>query len=90
MDTIGNHLEEARLQAQMSQVDAAIACGVDSKTIGRWERGHRFPRADNIVVLSRVYDRSADELLGLDPHFKPRKRTPHEKRAIVNGWQGWS
>lgn len=90
MKPIGEHLEEARLQAALSQREVALAVGVDHKTISRWERSQRVPRADHVVTLARVYGRSADDLLGLNPDFAPHKRTLVQKRKLVAGWEGFA
>lgn len=88
MTLIGEHLEEARLQAALTQREVARAAGIDHKTISRWERNQRLPRADHIVTLARVYGRSADDLLGLNPEFAPQRRTRIQKRKLIEGWGG--
>lgn len=88
MKLIGEHLEEARLQAALSQREVARAAGIDYKTISRWERNQRVPRADHIITLARVYGRSADDLLGLNPEFAPQKRSAVQKRKLIEGWGG--
>ena len=48
-------LEAARVNAKMSQKDAAIAVGVNVSTISNWEKGKTSPDADKFKELCSVY-----------------------------------
>lgn len=48
-------LEAARVNAKMSQKDAAIAVGVNVSTIANWEKGKTSPDADKFKELCSVY-----------------------------------
>lgn len=82
-NTIGKHIQEARLRNGMSQLDLSIRCGVAIQTINRWEGGKRSPRANDLVVLARVLGVSSDALLGLDPAFTVRERSNVERIRMV-------
>lgn len=55
-------LEAARVNAKLTQEDAAKRIGVGKKTLGAWERGKTFPKADKIPIICEVYQRSYDEI----------------------------
>lgn len=55
-------LEAARINAGLSQKDAADALGISNKTLGSWENGVSFPRADQIAKLCELYGVSYDNL----------------------------
>ena len=48
-------LEAARVNAKMSQKDAAIAIGVNVSTISNWEKGKTSPDADKFKELCDIY-----------------------------------
>lgn len=48
-------LEAARVNANMSQKDAAIAVDVNVSTIANWEKGKTSPDADKFKKLCQVY-----------------------------------
>lgn len=48
-------LEAARVNAKMSQQDAATAMKVNVSTISNWEKGKTSPDADKFKELCRIY-----------------------------------
>ena len=48
-------LEAARVNAKMSQKDAALAMDVNVSTIRNWETGKTSPDADKFKKLCQVY-----------------------------------
>lgn len=48
-------LEAARVNAGYSQKEAAKNLGVSNKTLGLWESGKAFPKADKIVAICNLY-----------------------------------
>ena len=81
---IGKCILEARITNGMSQSDLAIRTGVSVETISRWENGKRTPRANDIVLLSRILGKTTDALLGLDQSFQPKKRSTVERLRMVS------
>ena len=49
-------LEAARVNAQLTQKEAAKRLGVSNKTLCNWENGTAFPRADKIQLICEVYN----------------------------------
>lgn len=48
-------LEAARVNANMSQKDAANAMNVNVSTIANWEKGKTSPDADKFKELCQIY-----------------------------------
>lgn len=48
-------LEAARVNANLSQKEAAVALGVSNRTVCNWEKGNSFPSADKIDALCELY-----------------------------------
>jgi transcriptional regulator with XRE-family HTH domain len=48
-------LEAARVNANMSQKDAAAAMNVNVSTIANWEKGKTSPDADKFKELCQIY-----------------------------------
>ena len=58
-----NPIRECRLRRDMSQEDLARQIGVDRSNIAKWETGVHKPRADMLLLLSKVLQCSVDDLL---------------------------
>lgn len=48
-------LEAARVNAKMTQTDAALAINVNRSTIRNWESGRTFPDAIQFKALCDIY-----------------------------------
>ena len=55
-------IRAARVNANLSQKEAADRLGVSNKTLGSWENGITFPPADKIPVICELYGVSYDNL----------------------------
>ncbi len=55
-------LRSERIRRGWSQDDVSEKIGSDSKTVGRWERGERFPSIYHRQKLVDLYGKSAEEL----------------------------
>ena len=60
-------------QRGLTQVELAEACGIRQATLSSIEQGVAWPRADNLALLCRALDVSADYLLGLSDDEKPNQ-----------------
>lgn len=58
-------MKAARVNANLTQREAAQALGVDRKTIGSWENGITKPKADKIDEICSLYNVSYDMLIFL-------------------------
>lgn len=60
---IGAKIKTARLQAGMTQEQAAEALGVSRQTVSNWETEKTYPDIVNVVKMSDLYSVSLDSLL---------------------------
>ena len=58
-------LKAARVNVGLSQKAAASDLGVSNKTLGNWESGLSFPKADQIASICNLYKVSYDDLIFL-------------------------
>ncbi len=58
-------LVNLRKKKGLSQAELAEAIKVSRQAISRWEVGSVIPSADNLVWLSKFYEVSMDELMGV-------------------------
>ncbi len=58
-------LKSARVNAGFTQKEAAKRLNVSNKTLGNWESGASFPKADKIAAMCALYGISYDNLIFL-------------------------
>jgi transcriptional regulator with XRE-family HTH domain len=58
-------LKAARVNAGLSQKDAASRLGVSKCTLSKWERGISMPKANQIADICSLYGVSYDMLIFL-------------------------
>lgn len=49
-------LASARVNAGLSQKEAAKLLGISNKTLCNWEKGSTFPNANHIIRLCKLYN----------------------------------
>ena len=62
----GERLRQARKQKHLSQVSVGIKLNTTHATISRYENGKLEPNLDTLKALCKLYNVSADFILGLD------------------------
>ena len=60
---IGQKLQKARIQANLTQEQVAETLGVSRQTISNWENEKSYPDIKSVIILSDIYDVSLDHLL---------------------------
>jgi len=65
MLNFGERLRRARERKGLTQVDVYRAIGLNNKSLSRYENGATAPDPDTVRDLIRLYDVSADYILGL-------------------------
>ena len=60
---IANRLVQLRKAHGLSQEELAARLGLSRQAVSKWERAEASPDTDNLILLSRVYGVSIDELL---------------------------
>lgn len=81
---IANRLVQLRKQHGFSQEELAAKLGLSRQAVSKWERAEASPDTDNLILLSRVYNVSIDELLRTEdpvPEPEPEKGV----KLTVNG-----
>lgn len=66
-------LKQLRANKGVSQVELARAIGVSNGNVGDWERGRSKPGYDALVALTRYFEISASQLLGLDDNLENKR-----------------
>lgn len=67
---IGTKIRQARINAQLTQEQAAEALGVSRQTMSNWENGKTYPDIVSVITMSDLYGVSLDRLL------KEKEETP--------------
>lgn len=55
-------LKAARVNADLTQTQAATTIGVDRTTISSWEKGKTAPPADKLFALCALYKTTVDSI----------------------------
>ena len=61
---LSDNSREYRKKSNMSQDELAEKLGVSRQSISLWETGQTQPTIDNIIALAKIFNISADTLLG--------------------------
>ncbi len=62
----GKRFKKYRLENNLTQVEVAKMIGIDQTNISSWENDKTRPEYENLIKLSKIYDVSLDELLGVE------------------------
>lgn len=63
---IANRFQQLRKKQGLSQEELAEKIGVSRQAVSKWERAEASPDTDNLILLSKLYGVSLDELLRTD------------------------
>ena len=63
---IANRLVTLRKRNSLSQEALAEKLGISRQAVSKWERAEASPDTDNLILLSRIYGISMDELLSTE------------------------
>lgn len=55
-------LKAARVNANLSQKEAAETLDIATSTLRNWEAGKTFPRQDQIIALCELYNVNFDDI----------------------------
>lgn len=81
---IANRLVQLRKQHGFSQEELAEKLGLSRQSVSKWERAEASPDTDNLILLSRIYGISLDELLKTDEPI-PVKESQKGVKVTING-----
>ena len=62
----GKRFKKIRLENKLTQEQVAKALGIDQTNISCWENDKTRPEYENLIKLSKLYDVTLDELLGVE------------------------
>ncbi len=83
---IANRLVQLRKKSGLSQEELAAQLGISRQAVSKWERAEASPDTDNLILLSRVYGVSLDELLKTDDDVPPpEKEEPPKFQVLIHG-----
>ena len=84
--TLGQRIQELRKQHNLSQEALGEKLGVSRQAISRWEMDGAVPEVDKLIAMSKLFDISLDELLGLKTSARPKvKQWPRKKLVLAAG-----
>ena len=75
---IANRLYELRKKSSFSQEELAEKIGVSRQAVSKWERAEASPDTDNLILLSKLYGVSMDELLSTNEPVEVKKQSTDE------------
>lgn len=67
MSSFGERLKKARERKGLTQAQVMKLTSITDKSLSRYENGASAPDPDTILELIRLYDVSADFIMGLSP-----------------------
>ena len=74
-----------RKQQNLSQEQVSEKLGVARQTISKWELGETTPEMDKLIIISKLYDITLDELMKEDNEGKNVKDPNKTKSQKVAG-----
>ena len=85
---IANRLYEMRKKSGLSQEELAEKIGVSRQAVSKWERAEASPDTDNLILLSKLYSISLDELLSTEEPVEPGESAPRQTEAAREDFGG--
>ncbi len=83
---IANRLVQLRKEHHLSQEELAEKLGLSRQAVSKWERAEASPDTDNLILLSRLYGVSIDELLRTDAADEEvREKRAEEQNGAQDG-----
>ena len=76
---IADRLCAYRKKNGLSQEELAERIGVSRQAVSKWERAEASPDTDNLILLSKIYGVTLDELLNTDP---TEESEPEKKESV--------
>jgi transcriptional regulator with XRE-family HTH domain len=93
--TLGENIQQLRKAGGFSQEQLAEMIGVSRQAISKWETDQSQPEIEKLILLSKVFSVSTDELLGnavtvnteaAAPQMSEVIRANTRKRQFTLGW----
>ena len=75
---IANKLYELRKKSGLSQEELADKLGVSRQSVSKWERAEASPDTDNLILLSKIFGVSLDDIITEEDVEEAEKRDDEE------------
>ena len=76
--TLGQRIQELRKQRKMSQEALGSALGVSRQAVSKWEGDNGIPELDTLIAMSRLFDVTVGQLLGIEESVERKQETASE------------
>ena len=78
--TLGQRIQELRKQLGMSQEALGDALGVSRQAVSKWEGDNGIPELDTIIALSRLFEVTVGQLLGVEEAAEQKCETANDAK----------
>lgn len=78
---IANRLQQLRKNNNLSQEELAEKIGVSRQAVSKWERAEASPDTENLILLSKLYRMSLDELVNTNSKPISLKKDDYKEPA---------
>ena len=85
MISFGERLKKARKRRGLTQAQVMEMTGITDKSLSRYENGASAPDPDSIPALIRLYDVSADYIMGLSTQMGHATVSPSDGLTVSGG-----
>ena len=76
--TLGQRIQELRKQRGMSQEALGDALGVSRQAVSKWEGDNGIPELDTLIAMSRLFEVTVGQLLGVEEATEQKYETANE------------
>ena len=76
--TLGQRIQELRKQRGMSQEALGDALGVSRQAVSKWEGDNGIPELDTLIAMSRLFEVTVGQLLGVEEAAEQKRETVSE------------
>ena len=76
--TLGQRIQELRKQRGMSQEALGDALGVSRQAVSKWEGDNGIPELDTLITMSRLFEVTVGQLLGVEEAAEQKRETVNE------------
>lgn len=80
--TLGQRIQEFRKQRGMSQESLGEILGVSRQAVSKWEGDNGIPELDTLIAMSRLFDITVGQLLGVEEAVEQNKEYVNESDEI--------
>ena len=79
----GENLKKLRKEKEITQESLADFLGITFQAVSKWERGETYPDITMLPVISRFFNISVDDLLGINRSLDEQKINEYLDRSIL-------